>query len=287
MINLNELLKQAYPNSTHGGKGISASLLKSMGDVRFSRPMEDRHSLDDYMIDMLDEKGNPIVEKEKDTFLLGKSIEELLVGGDRTWKLSPSYLKKFNKISQRLRKYHIPVFSVLQHCDTLHNQKFQADFMVKDELELSAQLYGEIDFLVKSSVIRHWLPNLLTEKENHGRVLIELKSTSSMKYWYSEIDRYQYRDQLAIYKHLLAENGLPVDEVFILFVDTANFGNLKFASIPELGIGTDLIEAKLRQLHAALNATPVYKPDMYRLREEQGEQFDVEDYLSDVDFGKE
>ena len=48
-----------------------------------------------------------------------------------------------------------------------------------------------------------------------------------------------------------------------------------------------MIEAKLRQLHAALNATPVYKPDMYRLREEQGEQFDVDDYLGDVDFGKE
>ena len=126
-------------------------------------------------------KTATIVEKEKDTYLLGKSIEELLVGGDRTWKLSPSYLKKFNKISQRLRKYHIPVFSVLQHCDTLHNQKFQADFMVKDELELSAQLYGEIDFLVKSSVIRDFLPNLLTEKEKYGRVLIELKSTSSMK----------------------------------------------------------------------------------------------------------
>ena len=101
MINLNELLKQAYPNSTHGGKGISASLLKSMGDVRFSRPMEDRHSLDDYMIDMLDEKGNPIVEKEKDTFLLGKSIEELLVGGDRTWAMQPAYKKKFNKIKRK------------------------------------------------------------------------------------------------------------------------------------------------------------------------------------------
>ena len=289
MINLNELLKQAYPNSTHGGKGIGASLLKSMGDVRFSRPMEDRHSLDDYMIDMLDEKGNPIVEKEKDTFLLGKSIEELLVGGDRTWAMQPAYKKKFNKIKQRLPKYHIPVFSVLQHCDTLHNQKLKADFMVKDELELSAQLYGEIDFLVKSSVISHFLPNLLTEKEKHGRVLIELKSTSSMKYWYSEIDRYQYRDQLAIYKHLLAENGLPVDEVFILFVDTANFGNLKFASIPELGIGTDLIESKLRQLHAALNASPIYTPDKYRLRDEQPVD-EVDDSifdLSDFDYGKE
>lgn len=288
MINLNELLKQAYPVTARSYE-VSASKLKSMGDVRFSRPMEDRHSLDDYMIVMLDEKGNPIVEKEKDVYLLGKSIEELLVGGVDTWKMAPGYLKKFNKIKQRLPKYHIPVFRVLQHCDTLHNQKFQANFMVKDEdeLELIAQLYGEIDFLVKSSVIRHWLPGLLTEKENHGRVLIELKSTSSMKYWYSDIDRYQYLVQLAIYKHLLAENGLPVDEVIMLFVDTANPGNLKFVSIPEGGIGTDLIEAKLLQLHAALNATPIYTPDKYRVREAVDEVDDSMFDLSDLDYGVE
>ena len=75
MINLNELLKQTYPDSTHSYE-VSASKLKSMGDVRFSRPMEDRHSLDEYMIPMLDEKGKPIVDKEKDVYLLGKSVEE-------------------------------------------------------------------------------------------------------------------------------------------------------------------------------------------------------------------
>jgi len=107
-----------------------------------------------------------------------------------------------------------------------------------------------------------------------------------MKYWYSDIDRYQYLVQLAMYNHLLRENGLPVDEVFILFMDTANFGNIKFVSIPELGIGTDLIEAKLCQLHAALNATPVYTPDQYRLRE-QSESFDVDQFFDDTDFGRE
>lgn len=286
MINLNEMLQQAYPVTTRSYQ-VSASKLKSMGDVRFSRPFEDKCALDDYMIDMLDEKGNPIVEKEKDVYLLGKSIEELLVGGDRTWAMQPAYKKKFNKIKQRLPKYHKPVFDILQHADTLHNQKLKADFMVKDELELIAQLYGETDFIAKSSVIRHFLPNLLTEKEKYGRVLIELKSTSSMKYWYSDIDRYQYLVQLAIYKHLLAENGLPVDEVIILFVDTANFGNLKFVSIPELGIGTDLIEAKLRQLHAALNATPIYTLDKYRVREAVDEVDDGMFDLSDLDYGVE
>ena len=286
MIDLNELLKQAYPGSSHGEKGISASLLKSMGDVRFSRPFEDKCALDEYMIDMLDEKGNPIVEKEKDTYLLGKSIEELLAGGDRTWKMAPGYQKKLNKLKPRLLKYHKPVFDMLQHADTLHNQKFKADFMVKDELELIAQLYGEFDFLVPSKVVKQYLPDLLTQEVVHGRVLIELKSTSSMKYWYSDIDRYQYLVQLAIYKHLLAENVLPIDEVIILFVDTANPGNLKFVSIPEMGIGTDLIEAKLLQLHAALNATPIYTPDKYRVREAVDEVDDIFD-LSDLDYGKE
>jgi len=287
MINLNEMLKQAYPDSTHSYE-ISASKLKSMGDVRFSRPMEDRHSLDEYMIDMLDEKGNPIVEKEKDVYLLGKSIEELLVGGDRTWAMQPAYKKKFNKIKRRLPKYHKPVFDMLQHCDTLHNPFFQADFMVEtDAVHLTAKLCGELDFVVMSSAVKQYLPGLLTQEEKHGRVLIELKSTSSMKYWYSDIDRYQYLVQLAIYKHLLAENGLPVDEVFILFVDTANFGNIKFVSIPELGIGTDVIEAKLLQLHAALNASPIYTPDQYRLKEAVDEVDDSIFDLSDFDYGKE
>ena len=284
MINLNELLKQTYPGSTHGENGISASMLKSMGDVRFSRPMEDRHSLDDYMTDEIDEKGNIIVEKPKDTYLLGQAIENLLVGGVETWKMAPGYQKKLNKISNRLLKYHTPVFEVLQHADTLHNQKFQADFMIKDNVDLSAQLYGEIDFLVKSSVINSALPGLLTQEQIFGRVLIELKTTSSMKYWYSEIERYQYLVQLAVYKHLLTENDYPIDEVLILFVDTANFGNLKFVSIPLEGIGTDLIEAKLLQLYAALNASPVYTPDKYRLRDEQPvDEDDIFD-LSDLDY---
>lgn len=289
MINLNELLKQIYPDSTHGTKGISASMLKSMGDVRFSRPMEDRHSLDEYMIPMLDDKGKPIVEKPKQPYLLGQAIENLLSGGTFVPKMQPTYAEKFDKISKRLLKYHAPVFDMLQHIDTFHNQKFQADFMVKDEIKLSAQLYGETDFVVKSSVIRHFLPNLLTQEEKHGRVLIELKSTSSMPYRFSEIGKHQYLIQLAIYKFLLEQAGTPVDEVFILFVDTANFGNIKFVSIPELGIGTDLIESKLRQLHAALTASPIYTPDQYRLRE-QSESFDVDDSifdLSDFDYGKE
>ena len=98
MINLNELLKQSYPDSTHGENGISASMLKSMGDVRFSRPMEDRHSLDEYMITMIDDKGKPIVDKEKDAYLLGKNIEALFAGSDRSWRMAPAYAKKFNKI---------------------------------------------------------------------------------------------------------------------------------------------------------------------------------------------
>ena len=236
------------------------------------------------MTDEIDEKGNIIVEKPKDTYLLGQAIENLLVGGVETWKMAPGYQKKLNKISNRLLKYHTPVFEVLQHADTLHNQKFQADFMIKDNVDLSAQLYGEIDFLVKSSVINSALPGLLTQEQIFGRVLIELKTTSSMKYWYSEIERYQYLVQLAVYKHLLTENDYPIDEVLILFVDTANFGNLKFVSIPLEGIGTDLIEAKLLQLYAALNASPVYTPDKYRLRDEQPvDEDDIFD-LSDLDY---
>ena len=116
---------------------------------------------------------------------------------------------------------------------------------------------------------------------------MRVPSTSSMKYWFSEIDKRQYLIQLAIYKFLLEQAGMPVDEVFILFVDTANFGNLKFVSIPELGIGTDVIEAKLLQLHAALNSSPIYTPDQYRVKEAVDEVDDSIFDLSDFDYGKE
>jgi CRISPR/Cas system-associated exonuclease Cas4 (RecB family) len=292
MININEMLRQAYPNSTHGKKGISPSMLKSMGDVRFSRPFENKCALDEYMIDMTDEKGDRVIPKPKQPYLLGQAIENWLVGKTFVPKMQPAYAEKFGKISNRLLKYHTPVFDMLQHVHTLHNPFYQADFMVEtDAGRLTAKLCGEMDFVVPSEIVNRYLPDLLPQYGTHGRVLIELKSTSSMKYWYSDIDRYQYLVQLAIYKHLLAENVLPVDEVIILFVDTANPGNLKFVSIPERGIGTDLIEAKLLQLYAALNAAPVYTPDHYRLRDEQGATVDEVDDgmfdLSDLDYGVE
>lgn len=260
----NELMKQ-YPESTHGRKGISHSLLKGI-DI-YASWLQNRVSLDNYM---------ESVSKDTPTFALGKAVEAWLAGGEYTGKLTPEPKRKLSLIQSRLERYHAPLLKMLRHGTTRYHRKLSANFVTNDGDE--ATLFGELDFIVPNLVVNEFLG---TDFDEDKYMIFDVKTTSNFDWFARDIEKYQYIQQLAIYRNLCEYNSIPVDrelpnfsentQAFIVAIDTTLCGNMKLYKIDGEFLGSDVFSSKVSALakildlnaNQTVNTESLYEPSTY------------------------